>query len=41
MRAGYNTAEEENDMRVYAWVLGLVLIVTLLAVPRSVYACPS
>lgn len=41
MRAGYNTAEEENDMRVYAWLLGLILIVTLLTLPRSVYACPS
>jgi hypothetical protein len=30
-----------NDMRVYAWVLGLILIATLLALPRSVYACPS
>jgi hypothetical protein len=28
-------------MRVYAWIFGLILIVTLLAVPRSAYACPS
>jgi hypothetical protein len=34
-------AEEEKEMRVYAWLLGLVLIVTLLTLPRSAYACPS
>jgi hypothetical protein len=39
--ADYNSAEEENDMRAIAWILGLLLVVTLLSVPRSVYACPS
>ncbi len=41
MSAGYNKADEENKMRAYALLLGLVLAVTLLAPPRSVYACPS
>jgi hypothetical protein len=41
VRDGYNTLGEENDMRAVAFWLGLVLFVTLLAVPRAVYACPS
>ena len=41
MSAGYNRAEEENDMREKVWLFGLLLSVTLLALPRSVYACPS
>ncbi|HWG46254.1 MAG TPA: hypothetical protein VN688_26065 [Gemmataceae bacterium] len=39
--ADYNSEEEENEMRAIAWILGLLLLVTLLALPRSVYACPS
>jgi hypothetical protein len=38
---GSEMVEEEIAMRLSAWLLALVLIVTLLALPRSLYACPS
>jgi hypothetical protein len=39
--SGYNSAKEENDMRVSAWLFVLLLIGVLLARPRPLYACPS
>jgi hypothetical protein len=33
--------KRRNEMRLSAWLVALLLIVTLLALPRSLYACPS
>jgi hypothetical protein len=40
VRPGYNTAEEEKQMRASVWLPALFVIVALLALPRSLYACP-
>ena len=39
--SGYNRAEEENVMRAPIWLIVLLLLAALLAVPRALYACPS
>jgi hypothetical protein len=48
MTHDYNTASgvalalrEEFSMRAYVWLAGFLLLLALLAWPRSVYACPS
>jgi hypothetical protein len=41
VNGSYNTAQEEKKMRAYAVLVGFLLLVLMLAVPRSVYACPS
>jgi hypothetical protein len=33
--------DEENEMRAYAFLLGLLLFFALSAWPRALYACPS